>query len=122
MTSNLTTQVLARLDRVLDPCSCMTDTPMSIVELGLVESIEVDDDAGDGVSVDVELVPTSPMCLYMTQIIDEAEAEIGTLDAVDAVRVTQTLETLWRPERMDGERLQAAAERYGGARDVSNTP
>ena len=100
--------VYDRLDRVLDPCSCLTERPLSIVELGLVESVEVDDG-----SVAVELVPTSPVCLYMAQIVEEVEAEVNRLDGVDEVVVEQLIDVLWRPERMDPDLLrekQARAE------------
>ena len=114
--TELAQQVVSRLENVLDPCSCMTETPRNIVELGLLEDVTV-----DGATVEVELVPTSPMCLYMAQIIDEATAEIGTLDGVEAVSVTQNVETLWRPERMADElqadrdeQLRAIGERSDG--------
>ena len=110
MTTELIQRILAQLGKVLDPCSCMTDTPVSIVELGLIEEIEV-----DGSSVEVELVPTTPMCLYMAQIVDEAEAEVMKLDEIEAVRVTQNVEELWLPERMNDELLQAKEERFGAA-------
>ena len=108
MTEELVNQVLTRLERVLDPCSCMTDHPVSIVDLGLVESIEV----GDG-SVDVELVATSPMCLYMADIVDEATAEVSTLDGVEEVQVTQNVRKLWRPERMDPALRERKREQFG---------
>lgn len=95
MSSNIDA-VHDRLDRVLDPCSCLTDRPLSIVELGLIEHVEVEDG-----SVTIELVPTSPVCLYMAQIVEEVEAEVGALDTIDEVSVTPTTDILWRPERMD---------------------
>lgn len=94
-------QVYNRLDQVLDPCSCLTEHPLSIVELGLVEHIEV-----DGRSVSVELVPTSPVCLYMAQIIEEVTAEVSGLDGVDEVAVELSIDILWRPERMNPDLLQ----------------
>lgn len=90
------TEVVERLDDVLDPCSCMTDNPVSIVELGLVNEIERENGA-----VSIELLPTTPMCMYMTQIIDEAEAEVSKINGVDTVDVSQNVEELWQPERMD---------------------
>ena len=94
-------RVYERLDRVLDPCSCLTERPLSIVELGLVEHVAV-----DGGCVSIELVPTSPVCLYMAQIIEEVTEEVSRLDDVDEVVVEQTIDVLWRPERMDPNRLQ----------------
>ena len=102
-------QVYDRLHQVLDPCSCLTERPLSIVELGLVENVEIHDGF-----VAVELVPTSPVCLYMAQIIEEVKAEVSRLEGVDEVRVEQSLDILWRPERMDSDRWreqQARAEK-----------
>ena len=102
-------QIRGRLETVLDPCSCMTNRPLSIVELGLIEKIDVVDG-----SVTIELVPTSPVCLYMAQIIEEVEAAIGSLEGVDGVTVSQTLEVLWRPERMDEQRWREKQEAAEG--------
>ena len=100
-------EVVERLDDVLDPCSCMTDNPVSIVELGLVNEIERENG-----SVSIELLPTTPMCMYLTQIIDEAEAEVSKIDDVNTVDVSQNVEEMWRPERMD-EELQQAKDEVG---------
>ena len=88
-------QVIDRLDTVLDPCSCMTDTPMSIVELGIVEEVFI-----DGHHVEIALVPTTPFCLYMAKIRDEIQAEVSTLARVEEVQVETILDELWVPERM----------------------
>jgi ATP-binding protein involved in chromosome partitioning len=101
-------EILERLDDVLDPCSCMTDNPVSIVELGLVNEID-----REGGSVSIELLPTTPMCMYMAQIIDEAEAEVSKVDGIEDVDVSQNVEDMWRPERMDDELQQAKEERFG---------
>lgn len=101
-------EIVQRLDDVLDPCSCMTDNPVSIVELGLVEEIKRDDEM-----VNIELLPTTPMCMYMTQIIDEAEAEVLKIDGIEDVDVSQNVEDMWRPERMDDELQQAKEEQFG---------
>ncbi|TYL37331.1 amidohydrolase [Natronococcus pandeyae] len=101
-------EIVQRLDDVLDPCSCMTDNPVSIVELGLVEEIERDDE-----TVRIELLPTTPMCMYMTQIIDEAEAEVVKIDGIEDVDVSQNVEDMWRPERMSDELRQAKEEQFG---------
>jgi ATP-binding protein involved in chromosome partitioning len=91
-------EIVDRLDDALDPCSCMTDDPVSIVELGLVSEIDREADA-----VDIELLPTTLMCMYMTQMIAEAEAEVLKIDGVENFEVHQNVEDLWRPERMDEE-------------------
>lgn len=91
-------RVRERMRNVLDPCSCMTDSPVNIVELGLVEAIEVRDS-----TVDIRLVPTTPMCTYMTQIIEDVQNTVGQLEGIDEVSVTQNLEIVWGPDRMSDE-------------------
>lgn len=106
MSGDHTQRIVGQLAEVLDPCSCMTDNPVNIVELGLVEDIKIEDG-----SVSIQLLPTTPMCMYMTQIMDEAEAEVRKLDGVEEVEITQNVEDMWRPERMDDELLEAKKER-----------
>lgn len=88
-------RVIEALGEVLDPCSCMTDSPISIVELGLVEAVSVTDHTAE-----ITLVPTTPMCLYMTQIIDDATTAVRSLDKINTVQIDQDVTTMWRPERM----------------------
>lgn len=95
MVPEVTDQIIDRIRAVLDPCSCLTDSPVNIVDMGLVESVEI-----EGTSVEIELVPTSPMCLYMAEIMDEVKAEVSALDAVEEVHVRQNIETIWRPNRL----------------------
>lgn len=97
-------RVVQRLDDVLDPCSCNTANPVSIVELGLVEEVNV-----DGESVSVRLLPTSPMCLYMGQIMKDAEREIEKVDGIQDVELEMinSTEKMWRPERLSDELKEA---------------
>lgn len=117
MATELDQRVVNQLDEVLDPCSCMTDNPVSIVDLGLVNEIEWQDG-----SVDIELLPTTPMCMYMTQIMDEAEEEVLKLDDVEEVEITQNVEDIWRPERMDDELLEAKRERFEAGVQAQDVP
>jgi metal-sulfur cluster biosynthetic enzyme len=100
------THIVEQLDNVLDPCSCMTDQPVSIVDLGLVNEVSI-----EGQSVHLELLPTTPMCMYMTQIIDEAAAEVRKLDDVADVEIEENIEDMWRPERMSDDLQEAREQR-----------
>jgi metal-sulfur cluster biosynthetic enzyme len=96
--------VVQQLEEVLDPCSCNTASPVSIVELGLVEEIQVEDR-----SVSIRLLPTSPMCLYMGQIMRDAEREVQKIDAIDDVdiEIINATEKMWRPERLSDDLKKA---------------
>jgi metal-sulfur cluster biosynthetic enzyme len=74
----------------------------------LVNDVEV-----DGTAVAIELLPTTPMCMYMTQIIDEAVMEVEKLGGVESVEVEQNVEDMWRPDRMSEELRDAREQRLG---------
>ena len=40
------------------------------------------------------------MCMYMPQMMNEAEAEELKIEEVDAVEITENIQKMWRPERM----------------------
>lgn len=92
--------VIAALEEVLDPCSCFTDEPVDIVELGLVEDVTVENGA-----VRVDILPTSPGCSYMPYIEGDIEERIGDLPFVDEVTVDQVTDRIWTRERAASETL-----------------
>lgn len=103
-------RVRAELEEVLDPCSTFTDTPVSIVDLGLVDEVRVEDGA-----VAVRLLPTNQMCMYMMNMSDEIQERVGELEGVESVDVTQETAKIWTPVRMSDdareERQQVFRER-----------
>jgi metal-sulfur cluster biosynthetic enzyme len=106
----LKSQIKTELGKVLDPCSCMSDHPISILDLGLVESIEVD----DGV-VNIDLLLTSQLCTYFLDMSDEVVERVEALDGVDRVEVHQdTSGEVWTQERMSNEEQTARRERFLG--------
>ncbi|WP_187433012.1 hypothetical protein [Natronococcus pandeyae] len=44
---------------------------------------------------------------------DEAEAEGLKIEEVDAVEITESVQKMWRPERMADHLQQAREERFG---------
>jgi metal-sulfur cluster biosynthetic enzyme len=91
----------------MDPCSCINSNPTSIVDLGLLEEICI-----DGSKVEVCLVPTTPMCLYMTQIMTEVKENVNKIEGVDEVSVKQDLDTLWTRERMSDQVQNNQGQKY----------
>lgn len=61
-----------QLDQIVDPCSEARGTDISIVEMGLLKSIQVDNG-----SVHVELRITSPSCMMVGYFIEKAEERVG---------------------------------------------
>jgi metal-sulfur cluster biosynthetic enzyme len=79
------------LRRVKDP-----EAGMSIVDLGLVYDIEIEDR-----KVDVKMTLTSPGCPAGGQILGESEQVVRALDGVDDVQIELVWEPFWTPERID---------------------
>ena len=84
------------LERVFDPCSVATRSPLSIVDMGLVRDVIVDEDA----NVSVSICPTSPSCMLMASITEGAENEIRKIESVGEVSVSIDAEFFWTPEAM----------------------
>lgn len=117
--SELKSEIKTELGEVLDPCSCMSDHPISILDLGLVESIDV-----DGGVVTIDLLLTSQLCTYFLDMSDEVVERVEALDGVDRVEVHQdTSGEVWTQERMSDEERTARRERFlGRMEDADITP
>ena len=89
---------------------------MSIVDLGLLESVEV-----DGATVRVGLIPTFSGCPALHMIADDVRDAVQGVPGVTDVDVTWLRSPVWSVERMSAEtRTQLAREftvavRIGGA-------
>lgn len=102
----LEARIRERLDEVLDPCSTFTERPQSIVDLGLVDGVSIDD--GD---VKVDLLPTNQLCMYIPHMTEEIETRVEDLPGVDSVSVETVADEVWTQERMT-EAARAEREEY----------
>lgn len=96
-----------RLAEVLDPCSCFTDDPVNIVDLGLVEDVRVSDDVAR-----VELLLTSPGCTYLPYIERDVAERVGDVEGIETVDVVQVTDRIWTRERMADEVREGRRERF----------
>ena len=106
--------VREQLDDIVDPCSEARGTDISIVEMGLLKSIEVADR-----QVHIDLRITSPSCMMVGYFIEEAQKRVGSLDGVEEVTLETDAGMDWREEMMSEDALarralhqQALADRY----------
>lgn len=95
-----------RLDEVIDPCSAANGTNLSLVDMGLVDSIET-----DGASVTVSIQLTTPGCTMAPYFVDEIEDRVGRLAEVEAVSVEFDDGLTWRPSMMTDEAREERRER-----------
>lgn len=113
-----------RLDEIIDPCSEARGTDISIVEMGLLKKIDIDDG-----HVHVELRITSPSCMMVGYFIEQAQERVGTLPGVDEVTLETDAGLSWREDMIADEaqerrheHQQALANRYEEERSATATP
>jgi len=109
--------VHAALERVLDPCSLVAGTPLSLREMGLLRGVEV---RGDGV-VAVRFGVTGPGCTFLAALGQGVLDAVGAVPGVRRVEVALDAEGHWHEGLMspDGRRRLAAAR---GPVDVALAP
>ncbi len=94
--------VYAALDEVKDPCMQAAGLDLSIVDLGLIYDVRVDDDD----IIDVTLTLTTPACplgpLLIAQIQDALMDEPGVRD----VNVELTFTPPWDPRTMASDEIK----------------
>ena len=89
-------QVWAQLRECYDP-----EIPVNIVDLGLIYSVEVGDDAGGhGKSVGVKMTLTAPGCGMGPSLAADAEQRILTVAGVASANVQLVWDPPWSPDRI----------------------
>ena len=97
--------VREQLDDIVDPCSEARGTDISIVEMGLLKSIEVRDG-----EVHIDLRITSPSCMMVGYFIEQAQERVGSLEGVEEVTLSTDAGMDWREEMMSEDALERRAE------------
>ena len=98
---------MSRLEAIVDPCSAATKVPLSIVEMGMVERVEL---AGGKVTVALRM--TSPFCHALPYFEMEIERVLDGVEGIDTVTCTFDHGGNWEPDDMtDAARRKLAAQR-----------
>jgi metal-sulfur cluster biosynthetic enzyme len=106
--------VIQALDECYDPCC--RDRKISVVDMGLIESIEI-----RGRDVKIEMVLTTGWCPFAARLLEMVEEEVGGLPAVENVDVEVVWDPTWTPERMSGsarEKLTMPLEKLAPLREA----
>ena len=99
----LTPSVLSAIQSVDDP-----EYPgISVVELGLLESVEV-----NGTAVTVGLIPTFSGCPALAMIADDVRAAVLTVPGVQTVDVTWLRSPVWTVDRTTPEARSKMAQEF----------
>ena len=85
--------VIGALDNCYDPCC--RDRKISVVDMGLIESIEIEDRR-----VGIEMVLTTGWCPFASRLLEMVTEEVEALSTVDSVEIDVVWDPTWTPERM----------------------
>jgi metal-sulfur cluster biosynthetic enzyme len=102
------------LSAITDPCSATAGTPMSIVDLGLLNGIEI----SDGV-VHVQIRLTTPGCYFGALFVSEAEQLIKAIPGVIDVHVEMLHDFIWSEDHIRPQAKQRLLARRQAARRAS---
>ena len=92
---------------------------VSIVELGLVEAVRVDEDRR---RIEVDLIPTFSGCPALGFIADDVRAALGRLDPSAEVVVAFVAEPAWTPSRIAASARPRLAGEFGVGVQVGDKP
>jgi metal-sulfur cluster biosynthetic enzyme len=106
--------VIRALDNCYDPCC--RERRISVVDMGLIESLEIQDR-----EVRIEMVLTTGWCPFAARLLEMVEEEVGGLPGVDGVDVEVVWDPTWTPERMSAgarEKLRLPLEKLMPLREA----
>ena len=93
--TSLESSVRELLDTVRDPCSVRMGKPLGLVQMGLVESVDISEDA-----IRVRLVLTGPGCVFYFQFADDIERVLAPIAAGRDIDVAIDDTVMWTADRM----------------------
>jgi ring-1,2-phenylacetyl-CoA epoxidase subunit PaaD len=103
-------QVLDVLRTIPDP-----EMPVSIVDLGLIENIRIDNGAHQsrdrqGAAIEIDLLPTFIGCPALEMIAGDVRAKVGQLPGVESVDVNWRFDPPWSVDRITSEGRRSLRE------------
>ncbi|WP_226008176.1 metal-sulfur cluster assembly factor [Natrinema salinisoli] len=104
--SPLENRIRDRLDEVIDPCSAANGTNLSIIEMGLLDEIDVDEG-----HVTVSMRLTTPFCMQLPYFVEEIDERIGAIDEVTSVSLETDEGVDWHTGMMSEEAQTQRRER-----------
>ena len=99
-------RIWAAISLVQDPCHQLSDHPLSIVDLGLINEV-----GRRGDVVEVRLTLTEPTCVFAHRIVGDLEDLAPGLPGVSRVEVIIEPLPIWEPSRMSPSALAFFAQR-----------
>lgn len=96
-------KVWAALSKIADPCHALSGHDLSIVDLGLINTVTREghgDHGGNDDVINISVTFTDPSCVFSYQIIMDMEDLAASLDGVSEIRVVSDPYPMWTEDRM----------------------
>jgi metal-sulfur cluster biosynthetic enzyme len=106
MTQLSRNEVISRLQAVVDPCSAATGVSLSIVEMGMIESVEFESEV-----VVIHLRMTSPLCHAPPYFEMEIERVLANHPSILGVKCVFDHGGNWQPDNMTSKAQKKLTER-----------
>lgn len=106
----LEARVRDALEEVIDPCSAAQGYGFSVVEMGLLDRVDIEDG-----HVTVHLLLTTPTCMMVDRFVKQIDDHVAPLDGVESVELETDDGLSWRPSMMTESAREQRAGRVGSA-------
>jgi metal-sulfur cluster biosynthetic enzyme len=105
--STLRDRVIEGLEEVIDPCSITAGAPLSVVDMGLINELSVDEEG----MVRLSMRATSAMCTMIAGMMKVAEERLGRIEGVTQVEIKLCSGAIWTEADMTERGRQVLAAR-----------
>lgn len=102
--------VWQRVREIEDPCHVLADYPITLVDLGVINRVEIDEGY-----VEIGLTYTELGCAFAPRILQRLEEEVMAVPGVLSMDVVYEPDPPWTPDRMSLKARQIYAERRAQA-------
>ncbi|OLZ39167.1 hypothetical protein A6E15_17300 [Natrinema saccharevitans] len=109
--SALEDRIRERLDEVVDPCSAANGTDLSIIEMGLLDAVDIDEG-----HVTVSMRLTTPFCMQLPYFVEEIDERVGAIEGVTSVTLETDEGVDWHTGMMAEEAQQQRQKRKAARR------
>lgn len=109
-------QIMQKLSQIEDPCSVRNRTPLTLVDMKLVDDVVVSEDG----HVAIKLLLTDPSCVFFFDIALSIKEAVSRLPGVSDVNVETIGDRWWEPDRLTPEVRERLA-RMRAKRDLART-
>jgi metal-sulfur cluster biosynthetic enzyme len=107
MSTSFDEAISQALEQVCDPCSIAANAPVSILDMGLVRTWSVDDQA----NLIVRMCVTSASCTMGPHMVRAAEELLSKIPGLNSVKVEIDAAVFWSPKDMNRRGREILEER-----------